>query len=96
MRLNEGDEMIKIWMKENDACMFINEAPEGGFSWDFLDYKPDNDQEYRELIVCKPKEITALKSQIEKLEKRSCEDCANAGDVYCKTECLQKEHWRMK
>lgn len=45
----------KIWMKskqgENDFSMFINEQPEGGFKWQFLDYEPEDKENYSPLIV---------------------------------------------
>ena len=45
----------KIWMKskqgENDYSMFINEQPEGGFKWEFLDFEPIDKENYSPLIV---------------------------------------------
>lgn len=31
------------WMTWPDYSMMVNEAPEGGFKWEFLDFKPDHD-----------------------------------------------------
>jgi len=44
----------KVWMKskmgEDDMGMFINEQPEGGFKWDFLDFDPGSD-DYSYLFI---------------------------------------------
>ena len=36
---------------ENDLSMFINEAPEGGFEWKFLDYKPEDMENYTPVYI---------------------------------------------
>ena len=71
----------KIWMKskqgENDYSMFINEQPEGGFKWSFLDFDPEDEVNYKSLIVHNftladieeiEKAITHLKKEIEELK----------------------------
>jgi len=71
----------KIWMKskqgENDYSMFINEQPEGGFKWSFLDFDPEDEVNYKSLIVHNftladieeiEKVITHLKKEIEELK----------------------------
>lgn len=36
---------------ENDFYMFINEQPQGGFKWTFLDHKPEDDHNYRPIYI---------------------------------------------
>lgn len=54
--------MGKLWVAtcymksvpgNNDYSMFINEQPEGGFKWEFLDYEPDDKQNYSPVYICK-------------------------------------------
>jgi hypothetical protein len=39
------------YMQKNDFCMFVNEQPDGGFKWDFIDYEPADKENYRKVIV---------------------------------------------
>lgn len=44
-----------VWMKSNpgeDALgMFINEYPNGGFEWTFLDYEPEDSENYTKVYI---------------------------------------------
>ena len=44
---------------EDDFSMFVNEYPDGGFEWKFLDFKPEDSENYRPIYISleqKPKE----------------------------------------
>jgi hypothetical protein len=42
---------MKAVVGENDFYMFVNEQPKGGFKWEFLDYKPEDDHNYRPIYI---------------------------------------------
>lgn len=44
------------WMLEKTPgecshTMWINEQPCGGFEWNFLDFKPDDEENYRKIYI---------------------------------------------
>ncbi len=48
---------------ENDYCMFINENypdGEGGFKWEILDFKPEDAENYRQILVLDQREFNDL------------------------------------
>ncbi len=44
------------WMREKlpgegDYGMWLNEQPDGGFAWEFLDYRPDDEENYVKIFI---------------------------------------------
>lgn len=43
------------WMEckdgDNAYSMWLNEQPNGGFKWQFLDYKPSDEENYRKIYI---------------------------------------------
>lgn len=76
------------WMTWPDYQMFTNEQPEGGFKWEFLDFKPESNQEdlkdfntpifiYKQTLKASPiseEEIESLKAMIKLWEERNLEN----------------------
>ena len=62
--------IIKGWMKsapgEDDYTMFVNEQPDGGFKWEFIDYTPDDTYEMRPIWIS-TKDISSLESEVARL-----------------------------
>ena len=43
------------WMKsklhKDDFGMWLNEQPSGGFKWEFLDFEPEDKENYRKIFI---------------------------------------------
>jgi hypothetical protein len=39
------------WMREKDYGMWVNEQPNGGFEFEFLDFKPKDSHKFREVFI---------------------------------------------
>ena len=43
------------WMRSvagnDDFCMWLNEQPDGGFTWKFRDYEPKDKHEYKKIYI---------------------------------------------
>jgi len=52
---HDGKTYYVGWMKskpgQDQFGMWINEQPNGGFKWSFLDYRPDNENEYIKIYI---------------------------------------------
>lgn len=61
---------MKAVVGENDFYMFINEQPYGGFKWTFLDFKPEDDHNYRPIYI----RLSPSKDQIEYWKQKNQDD----------------------
>jgi hypothetical protein len=58
---------------ENSYGMWLNEQPNGGFEWKFLDFRPKDIENYSPIYIAaslpdEKSEIASLKSRLERLE----------------------------
>jgi hypothetical protein len=60
------------WMTWPDYQMMVNEAPEGGFQWEFLDFKPTAKdlKDFNTPIFIYTKKMSAEQSEIDRLRKQ--------------------------
>jgi hypothetical protein len=54
--IHDGKRYYVGWMRskmpgENKFGMWINEQPNGGFEWNFLDYKPKDEKNYTKIFI---------------------------------------------
>ena len=61
---------MKAVVGENDFYMFINEQPQGGFKWTFLDFKPEDDYNYRPIYI----RLSPAKDHIEYWKQKNLDD----------------------
>lgn len=54
---------------EDDICMFINEYPNGGFKWDFLDYKPEDIENYTPIYIYRESPLNAYLAEKERADQ---------------------------
>lgn len=54
----------------DDYGMFVNERPEGGFEWKFLDFKPEDIENYKPIYISlTPQARSESQNRIKELEK---------------------------
>lgn len=61
---------------EDDLTMLINEYPDGGFKWTFLDYEPDDKENYTKIFIYGQSMLAAyakLTSERDELERKYIE-----------------------
>lgn len=63
------------WMRSNEHGMWINEQPNGGFRWEFLDYEPGDNYTKIYIAACDPRTASSENDSTTNDTENSMEAC---------------------